>query len=83
MIRISLPHNKCHRNAQCQQFRNGNGSSLVCNSDDRCYYSIYIDELNKYNTIPPETGDYHIKTLMYDPDISTLKIEDFEYTYKK
>lgn len=58
-------------------------SSLVCHSDDRCYYSIYIDELNKYNTIPPETGDYHIKTLMYDPDISTLKIEDFEYTYKK
>ena len=58
-------------------------SSLVCHSDDRCYYSIYIDELNKYNTIPPETGDYNIKTLMYDPDISTLKIEDFEYTYKK
>ena len=25
MIRISLPHNKCRCNAQCQQFRNGNG----------------------------------------------------------
>ena len=59
-------------------------SSLICMSKkDKCYYSVYINELNSYNEIPNETGDYHIKALMYDPDINTLKIEDFEYNYKK
>lgn len=57
--------------------------SMICYSKNKCYYSVYIDELGSYNTIPNETGDYHVKALMYDPDINTLKIEDFEYSYKK
>lgn len=57
--------------------------SMICYSKNKCYYSVYIDQLASYNTIPNETGDYHVKALMYDPDINTLKIEDFEYSYKK
>lgn len=57
--------------------------SLICTSKEKeCYYSIYNQELKEYNTIPTESGNYHIKTMLYDPNIHTLKIEEYTYEYK-
>lgn len=57
--------------------------SLICSSKmNECYYSVYIEELNSYNTIPESDGNYHIHTMFYDPNIKALKIEDFMYQYK-
>ena len=57
-------------------------ASLLCQSEDnQCYYSIYIDEINEYNSLPTNDGKYHIKTMMYDPITSTLTIKEFLYKY--
>lgn len=59
-------------------------TSLMCSSSNyECYYSVYNEELNSYNTIPNEDGDYHIHTMFYDYNVGVLKIEDFIYNYKK
>lgn len=59
-------------------------NSLICTSKKyECYYSIYNEELNSYNILPSESGKYHIKSMIYDPDRDTLRIEDFIYDYKK
>lgn len=57
--------------------------TLLCESKkNKCYYSIYIKELNDYNKVPEKTGKYHVNTMMYDPDKSCLMIEEFVYSYK-
>lgn len=59
-------------------------SSLICSTNEnKCYYSIYNEELNSYNILPTESGNYHIHAMFYDPDTNRLKIEDFIYEYKK
>lgn len=59
-------------------------SSLICSTNEnRCYYSIYNEELNSYNIVPTESGNYHIHAMFYDPDTNRLKIEDFIYQYKE
>ncbi|MGE5456703.1 MAG: YcxB family protein [Ignavibacteriales bacterium] len=58
-------------------------NSLICQSKENCYYSVYIEEINSYNTIPEETDIYHIFAMAFNPKYSSLQIEDFEYIYKK
>lgn len=48
-----------------------------------CYYSIYIKELETYNEVPTETGQYTIYSMLYDVDIHSVKIEKFLYQYRK
>lgn len=51
-------------------------------NQDNCYYSVYIDELQEHNIVPKESGTYHITAMLYDPNICTLKIIEYEYDYK-
>lgn len=41
------------------------------------YYIFYIQELDKYNTIPTHEGTYHICAAMYTPQNTTLLIEKY------
>lgn len=55
---------------------------IVCQSTEQeCYYSIYVRELNTYNQLPSELGEYHIECMVYDPDILSFKM--VEYVYQK
>ena len=55
---------------------------FVCKStQEECYYSVYIPEMDVYNEIPNEVGEYHIYSMMYDPDLLSLKM--MEYIYQK
>ena len=56
--------------------------TLVCNINDICYYSVYIEGIDDYNIIPNESGKYHIYAMMYSTEYSTLKIEDYILEYK-
>lgn len=57
--------------------------TLNCNLNESCYYSVYIEELDNYNTVPTETGVYNVHAMMYNSDISTLKIEQYVYNFSK
>lgn len=55
-------------------------TSLIskCTSQKKeCYYSIYIEETKKYNKLPDKNGLYNIHSMLYDPEISSLKMEQF------
>lgn len=55
-------------------------TSLIskCTSQkEECYYSIYIEETKEYNKIPAKNGLYNIHSMLYDPEISSLKMEQF------
>lgn len=57
-------------------------ANMSCPSDSVCYYSVYIEGMENYNTIPSETGKYHIYSMMYHPKKAVLQIEDYFYYYK-
>lgn len=44
---------------------------------EECYYSIYIEEVKEYNKLPDKNGLYNIHSMLYDPEISSLKMEQF------
>ena len=48
--------------------------------NEECYYSIYIEETKEYNQVPEVRWNYHIYSMMYDPEIHSLKIGRFPYT---
>ena len=57
--------------------------TMVCESTkEKCYYSIYISELNVHNSIPEESKKYHVYSMMYDPSTYTLTIEEFVFDYR-
>ncbi len=58
-------------------------TSLVCKSQHKCYYSVYIKELNEYNEYLTETGTYHIYAMMFDYNSTFIQIEDYILYYKK
>lgn len=49
---------------------------------DNVYYSIYIEEIDKYNELPTETGKYHIYAMMFYKDLNYIEILDYIYEYK-
>ena len=56
---------------------------ITCDLNEKCYYSIYIEETEKYNTVPTEDGIYHIFAMMYNQDMNCLKISEYNYEIKK
>ncbi len=48
-----------------------------------CYYSVYVKDLNQYNTSITEDGTYYIYAMIYDYSSWYLKIEEYQYTYQK
>ena len=54
-----------------------------CDDETVCYYSIYIEDIDKYNTLPEENGNYHIYAMIYKPNMHELVIDEFDYDYKK
>lgn len=51
--------------------------SKCMSKNKECYYSIYIKETNEYNKMPMVRWQYHIYSMMYDPEIHSLKMEEF------
>ncbi len=47
--------------------------------DEECYYSIYIGETKEYNQVPEVRWNYQIYSMVYDPEIYSLKIEKCIY----
>ena len=57
---------------------------VACESTDQeCYYSVYLEELNAHNTLPAQTGIYHVYAMSYSPDKAYLDIEEYIYNYKE
>lgn len=56
--------------------------SMFLDPNDICYYLVYIEGINDYNTIPDKTGKYHVYAMMYNVRISTLAIEEYIFEYK-
>ena len=56
--------------------------TMSYNSNSICYFSIYIEGIDQYNTIPIETGEYHIYAMVYDFKISTLTIEEYIFEFR-
>ena len=52
-----------------------------CDVLDTCYYSVYIKELDKYNTFPTETGSYLVYSMLYNPKKNFLMIKEFKYKW--
>ena len=53
-----------------------------CDDETVCYYSIYIEDIDKYNTLPEENGNYHIYAMIYKTSLHELVIEEYNYDYK-
>lgn len=48
---------------------------------ENVYYSIYIEEIDKYNELPTEVGKYHIYAMMFYKDLNYIEILDYIYEY--
>lgn len=57
-------------------------NDMVCELGSECYYLIYIEEVDKYNTLPDEKGSYHVYTMMYNFKTTSLQIDDYIYKYR-
>lgn len=55
---------------------------LVCKENEKCYYSIYFEELKEYNIIPDKKETYHIYAMMYNQENNSLKISEYDYEYR-
>lgn len=51
--------------------------SKCMSQKEECYYSIYIEETKEYNKLPEKNGLYNVHSMLYDPEISSLKMEKF------
>lgn len=58
-------------------------TSMLCEKYHKCYYSLYIKELDEYNKYPTETGNYNIYAMLFDYNSSYLQIEEYSYDYKE
>ena len=54
-----------------------------CNTylSGNCKYSVYIENIKEYNTLPEETGTYHVYAMAYDYSKNFLDIEEYQYDY--
>ena len=55
---------------------------FIMDNDLKSYYSIYNQTLNEYNKITTEKGTYKYYVMEYVPQISYLRISEFEYEVK-
>lgn len=51
--------------------------------NEETYYMFYNETLDEYNTLPKESGNYHIYSITYDKEEKLLKIIDSMYEFKK
>ena len=58
-------------------------TSMLCEKHHKCYYSLYIDELDEYNKYPTKTGNYSIYAMLFDYNSAYLQIEEYNYNYKE
>ena len=56
---------------------------MICQNEETCYYSVYITELEEYNSLPQENGTYHIYSMVYNKERHSLLIEEYDYNFKK
>ncbi len=54
----------------------------TCADDEICYFSIYIDDIDEYNTFPENTGDYHVYSMMYNATNKYLAVEYYTTSYE-
>lgn len=54
---------------------------LICEGKKECYFSICVKELDNYNVLPTESGEYHVYAMMYDPDKRFLNIKEYLLNY--
>ena len=57
-------------------------SLFIMDNDLKSYYSIYNQTLNEYNKITTEKGIYKYYVMEYVPQLSYLRISEFEYEVK-
>lgn len=51
--------------------------------NEETYYMFYNETLDEYNTLPKESGNYHIYSITYDKEANLLQITDCMYEFKK
>lgn len=54
-----------------------------CSGSNSCYYSVYIEELDKYNVYPIEAGDYHIVVMNFNKNDLVLTLDEYLLNYKE
>lgn len=55
--------------------------SIVVSQSNNGYYSIYVEQIDKYNELPSENGTYTVYISYYTPSTSDLQIEVVEYLH--
>ena len=51
------------------------------NFENKCLYSIYIQEIELYNLLPNEPGEYHVYAIMYNYSKKFLDIEEYQINF--